>query len=54
MYTITQAELVLIQEAAKRCPWELADTIMRVVASVAARPPLGAPDPASAAAPPSE
>lgn len=48
-YTITQAELVLIQEAAKRCPWEHANTIMQIVQGVAQRsvaePPVPEPPP---------
>lgn len=44
-YTITQAELVLIQEAAKRCPWEHANTIMQIVQGVAQRPTVEPPKP---------
>lgn len=51
MYPISQAELVVIQEAAKRCPWEYANTIMAVLQGVAQRPTVEPPKPPDPAAP---
>lgn len=50
MYTISQHQLVIIQEAAKSAPWSVGNLILAVCNEVAAQPLQPPPEPDSESA----